>query len=54
MKPHFSDTEIRELDVKSKLAIAYDGSSYLPGVIGLNNIKANDYCNVVFQVRLNR
>ena len=22
---------------------------YLPGVVGLNNIKANDYCNVVLQ-----
>jgi len=22
---------------------------YLPGVMGLNNIKANDYCNVVLQ-----
>lgn len=25
------------------------GTMYLPGVIGLNNIKANDYCNVVLQ-----
>ena len=23
------------------------GSLYLPGIVGLNNIKANDYCNVV-------
>ncbi len=22
---------------------------YLPGIVGLNNIKANDYCNVVLQ-----
>ncbi|XP_055335233.1 U4/U6.U5 tri-snRNP-associated protein 2-like [Paramacrobiotus metropolitanus] len=49
LKPHFSDKEIKEMDTDSRMAIAYDGSSYLPGVIGLNNIKANDYCNVVFQ-----
>lgn len=22
---------------------------YLPGIVGMNNIKANDYCNVVLQ-----
>jgi hypothetical protein len=25
---------------------------YLPGIVGLNNIKANDYCNVILQVRI--
>ena len=49
VKPHFTEAEIRGLDGKNRLAIAYDGSSYLPGVLGLNNIKANDYCNVIFQ-----
>ena len=28
---------------------AYDGTTYLPGIVGLNNIKANDYCNVILQ-----
>jgi U4/U6.U5 tri-snRNP-associated protein 2 len=28
---------------------AIDGSLYMPGIVGLNNIKANDYCNVVLQ-----
>ncbi len=28
---------------------AYCGTMYLPGIVGLNNIKANDYCNVVLQ-----
>jgi len=23
---------------------------YSPGIVGLNNIKANDYCNVILQV----
>lgn len=26
-----------------------DGTLYHPGVVGLNNIKANDYCNVILQ-----
>jgi len=32
---------------------ANDKSLYLPGIVGLNNIKANDYCNVVLQVLAN-
>ncbi|ELU09579.1 hypothetical protein CAPTEDRAFT_165273 [Capitella teleta] len=28
---------------------AYDGTTYLPGIVGMNNIKANDYCNVILQ-----
>jgi U4/U6.U5 tri-snRNP-associated protein 2 len=32
---------------------AYDGTLYLPGIVGLNNIKANDYCNVVLQSLVN-
>lgn len=32
---------------------AYDGTLYLPGIVGLNNIKANDYCNVVLQALTN-
>jgi U4/U6.U5 tri-snRNP-associated protein 2 len=32
---------------------AYDGTLYLPGIVGLNNIKANDYANVVLQALIN-
>jgi len=28
---------------------AFDGTKYSPGVVGLNNIKANDYLNVILQ-----
>ena len=28
---------------------SFNGTMYLPGIVGLNNIKANDYCNVVLQ-----
>ncbi len=40
---------ISQLDTKGKMSRAYDGTTYLPGIVGLNNIKANDYCNVVLQ-----
>jgi U4/U6.U5 tri-snRNP-associated protein 2 len=32
---------------------AYDGTIYLPGIVGLNNIKVNDYANVAFQSLIN-
>ncbi|KAA0200201.1 hypothetical protein HAZT_HAZT001262 [Hyalella azteca] len=38
---------------QTKMSRAYDKSLYLPGIVGLNNIKANDYCNVVLQVLSN-
>lgn len=38
---------------QTKMSRAYDKSLYLPGIVGLNNIKANDYCNVVLQVLAN-
>src|SRR4051794_32895590 len=31
---------------------AFDGTTYYPGIIGLNNIKANDYANVILHVSL--
>ncbi|CAL1542817.1 unnamed protein product [Lymnaea stagnalis] len=49
LNPTFSDTMIRKLDKNPKLSRAYDGTTYLPGIVGLNNIKSNDYCNVVLQ-----
>ncbi|XP_012937807.1 U4/U6.U5 tri-snRNP-associated protein 2 isoform X2 [Aplysia californica] len=49
LNPTFSDIMIRKLDRNPKLSRAYDGTTYLPGIVGLNNIKANDYCNVVLQ-----
>ena len=33
-----------------KWARALDGSEYMPGLVGLNNMKANDYVNVVMQI----
>ncbi|XP_054707212.1 U4/U6.U5 tri-snRNP-associated protein 2-like [Uloborus diversus] len=49
LKPTFTEAEISILDVNDKLSRAYDGTTYMPGIVGLNNIKANDYCNVILQ-----
>ncbi|XP_061191250.1 ubiquitin carboxyl-terminal hydrolase 39-like [Saccostrea echinata] len=49
LNPTFSDEHIASLDSSSKLSRAYDGTTYLPGIVGLNNIKENDYCNVILQ-----
>ncbi len=31
-------------------ARALDGTEYMPGLVGLNNMKANDYANVIMQI----
>lgn len=50
LNPTFTEPHIKNLDSSTKLSRAIDGSLYMPGIVGLNNIKANDYCNVVLQV----
>lgn len=50
LNPTFTEEHIKYLDNSIKLSRAIDGSMYMPGIVGLNNIKANDYCNVVLQV----
>jgi U4/U6.U5 tri-snRNP-associated protein 2 len=49
LNPTFTKQEIGVLDLSAKGSRSIDGRMYIPGVVGLNNIKANDYCNVVLQ-----
>jgi len=49
LQPTFSKEHIKKLDSTSKVSRALNGTTYIPGVVGLNNIKANDYLNVVLQ-----
>jgi U4/U6.U5 tri-snRNP-associated protein 2 len=49
LKPEFSDEMINNLDVEPNYSKALDGTEYIPGCIGLNNIKRTDYVNVVLQ-----
>ena len=35
----FSQEAVAMIDRSSKLSVAFDGTKYLPGIVGLNNIK---------------
>ncbi|XP_038113114.1 U4/U6.U5 tri-snRNP-associated protein 2 [Culex quinquefasciatus] len=50
LNPVFSQRDIRNLDKEDqKMSRTVDGTIYAPGIVGMNNIKANDYCNVILQ-----
>ncbi len=65
LQPVFTENTVTGLDQSAKLSLALDGTKYIPGIVGLNNIKvycvcvcvcvcyyfvqANDYMNVVLQ-----
>lgn len=53
LNPTFTVEQIKTFDKNTKNARAYDDTLYLPGIVGLNNIKANDYSNVVLQALVN-
>ena len=48
MKPTYTTEHIKTIGRNTKMARAWDSTLYYPGIIGLNNIKANDYTNVIF------
>ena len=50
LEPSFSAEEVARLDAQVSWARALDGSESMPGLVGLNNMKANDYANVAVQV----
>eukprot|EP00035_Acanthoeca_spectabilis_P011519 m.202756 g.202756 ORF g.202756 m.202756 type:complete len:623 (-) comp15366_c0_seq6:4237-6105(-) len=50
LKPTFSHEAIDRVENGTTRSRALDGRTYLPGIVGLNNIKANDYVNVVVQI----
>ncbi|KAH7430598.1 hypothetical protein KP509_08G005200 [Ceratopteris richardii] len=47
--PRFTRQQVEELDRNKQWARALDGSDYLPGMVGLNNIKETDFVNVTIQ-----
>lgn len=61
LNPTFTQDQIKVLDVNTKMSRALAANNetndtkclYLPGIVGLNNIKANDYSNVVLQALVN-
>mmetsp|Transcript_26842 Transcript_26842/g.61905 ORF Transcript_26842/g.61905 Transcript_26842/m.61905 type:complete len:489 (+) Transcript_26842:233-1699(+) len=49
LNPTFSEPMVTKLDSEISFARGIDGGDYLPGAIGLNNIRGTDYVNVVVQ-----
>ncbi|CAL5229982.1 g13414 [Coccomyxa viridis] len=49
LNPTFPPEKIPELDSDSKWMRALDGSEYMPGLVGLNNMSRNDYVNVIVE-----
>ncbi|CAM8974793.1 unnamed protein product [Rhodiola kirilowii] len=49
LNPRFSKEQVEQLDKIKQWSRALDGSDYLPGMVGLNNIKDTDFVNVTIQ-----
>jgi hypothetical protein len=49
LNPRFGRAALAALEQSRAWSRALDGAEYLPGVIGLNNLKATDYVSVVVQ-----
>ncbi|KAJ6363775.1 hypothetical protein OIU78_003856 [Salix suchowensis] len=47
--PRFTRDQVGQLDKNRQWSRALDGSDYLPGMVGLNNIKETDFVNVTIQ-----
>ncbi|KAJ6741471.1 UBIQUITIN CARBOXYL-TERMINAL HYDROLASE [Salix viminalis] len=47
--PRFTRDQVGHLDKNRQWSRALDGSDYLPGMVGLNNIKETDFVNVTIQ-----
>uniref|UniRef100_A0A7S0R5S7 Ubiquitinyl hydrolase 1 n=1 Tax=Chlamydomonas leiostraca TaxID=1034604 RepID=A0A7S0R5S7_9CHLO len=50
LNPRFTPADVARLDKDVTWARALDGTEYMPGLVGLNNMKRNDYANVIIQV----
>ena len=51
LNPTFSPCEVAGLDRDVAWARTLDGAEYMPGLVGLNDMRANDYANVIMQAR---
>ncbi|KAL5579701.1 hypothetical protein UlMin_012143 [Ulmus minor] len=49
LNPRFAEEQVELLDKNKQWSRALDGSDYLPGMVGLNNIKETDFVNVTIQ-----
>ncbi|XWS12914.1 hypothetical protein CRYUN_Cryun37aG0131300 [Craigia yunnanensis] len=49
LNPRFSREQVEQHDKNKQWSRALDGSDYLPGMVGLNNIQKTDFVNVTIQ-----
>jgi len=49
LNPRFTKEQVLNLDKNKQWSRALDGSNYVPGMVGLNNIKETDFVNVTIQ-----
>ncbi|GFE54812.1 ubiquitin carboxyl-terminal protein [Babesia ovis] len=49
LKPKFTKEYVDNIDTKIVYGKALDGTDFIPGCIGLNNLKKTDYFNVIIQ-----
>ena len=47
--PRYTKEEVMEFDRKPRSSWTLSGKEYVPGFVGMNNIKENDYLNVIVQ-----
>ncbi|WWC60217.1 uncharacterized protein I303_102783 [Kwoniella dejecticola CBS 10117] len=52
LNPRYTNKDIQKLSSGSQIAYTLNNQSYRPGYIGINNIKSNDYLNVIIQLLL--
>ena len=50
LKPVFTREMLAKLDESALLARSLDGSQFMPGCVGLNNLKLTDFANCVVQL----
>lgn len=49
LNPRFTREQVQQLDINKQWSRALDGSDYLPGMVGLNNIRETEFVNVTIQ-----
>ena len=52
LDPRFTQKDVDDIDGESRWQRGLDGQHFLPGMVGLNNVKASDYANVVIHCLL--
>lgn len=49
LNPYYTKEQVAKLDQNNSYKRSLSGTNFLPGLVGLNNIKTTDYINVIIQ-----